>query len=495
MANKSYDYAQLEGIAQEMRANPDMVFYYQYQRPVSTLATGEVLDLAQEFGEPRTSGRGWPIDEQWITGAAIGAAAAGSKAIARVPFIAQIYSLEYIYNQAGKLRSMTGGQASMPFVFWIEGGSRARGLAGQHTDVGVEALYVNLPGIKVVTPSDAYDAKGLMVAAIRDPDPVVYIDYRDMRSGQQPDEAVVRQAGSDVTVVAWAPAVVDVRRALPELAEAGVSVEFIDPRSLKPLDVGTLVKSVRKTGRLLVVEHGHYVSHRGRARSAGHDRRSLSRRSRQGSGFEQLRRLPRGCVYDHRPADCRSMELAPRGSPGPPPRSGRGRTGGDFFVSRGQLQRQSSGAGGAPAFLGSGLHTVLGADIVVSRLALPAVLLASALTVACGGAGPASNAEPDTPPAPPSGPITLDMDAIFPPGEGRDLVLNNCQGCHVWVPIVILQMDESQWYRNSLDHRERVEGVSDEEFEVLYDYLVSTFTPDRPVPELPESLLEAWTSY
>ena len=270
MAKKSYDYAQLEGIAQEMRANPDMVFYYEYQRPVSTLPTGEVLDLAQEFGEPRTSGRGWPIDEQWITGAAIGAAAAGSKAIARVPFMAQIYSLEYIYNQAGKLRSMTGGQASMPFVFWVEGASRGRGLAGQHTDVGVEALYVNLPGIKVVVPSDAYDAKGLMVAAIRDPDPVVYIDYRDVRSGQQPDvpdeayevplgEAVVRQAGSDVTVVAWSPAVVDVRRALPELADAGVSVEFIDPRSLKPLDVDTLVKSVRKTGRLLVVEHGHYT--------------------------------------------------------------------------------------------------------------------------------------------------------------------------------------------------------------------------------------------
>jgi hypothetical protein len=131
----------------------------------------------------------------------------------------------------------------------------------------------------------------------------------------------------------------------------------------------------------------------------------------------------------------------------------------------------------------------------LALLALPAVLLASALTVVCGGSPPASNAEPDMPPAQGSGPITLDMDAIFPPGEGRDLVLNNCQGCHVWVPIVILQMDESQWYRNSTEHRERVEGVTDEEFEILYDYLVSTFTPDRPIPELPASLLESWTSY
>ena len=133
----------------------------------------------------------------------------------------------------------------------------------------------------------------------------------------------------------------------------------------------------------------------------------------------------------------------------------------------------------------------------LALVALPALLLASALTAACGESPPASTAEaePDTPPAQSSGPITLDMDEIFPPGEGRDLVLNNCQGCHVWVPIVILQMDESQWHRNSTEHRERGEGETDEEFEVLYDYLVSTFTPDRPVPELPESLLEAWTSY
>ncbi len=269
MAKKSYSYAELEAVAQEMRANPDMVFYYEYQRPVSTL-DGEVLDLVAEFGDVRTSGRGWPIDEQWIAGAAIGAAAAGSKAIARLPSMAQIYALEYVYNQAGKLRAMTGGQASMPFVLWVDGASRRRGSAGQHTDVGAEALYVNLPGIKVVVPSNAYDAKGLLTAAIRDPDPVVYIDYPDVRSGEQPDvpdeayeipfgEAVVRQQGRDLTLVAWAPATVDVRRALPEIAEAGISVEYIDPRSLKPLDVETLARSARKTRRLLVVEHGHYT--------------------------------------------------------------------------------------------------------------------------------------------------------------------------------------------------------------------------------------------
>jgi pyruvate dehydrogenase E1 component beta subunit len=271
MAKKSYNYAQLEAVALEMRASPDMVFYYEYQKPVTTSPGGEVLDLVREFGEIRTSGNGWPIDETWIVGAAIGAAAAGSKAIARLPAMAQIFALEYVYNQAGKLRSMTGGQANMPFVLWLDGAGRRRGSAGQHTDVGAEALYANLPGIKVVVPSNAYDAKGLLIAAIRDPDPVVYMDYPEVKSGDQPDvpdeayevplgQAAVRQKGRDLTLVAWAPATVDAQQALPELAAAGISVEYIDPRSLKPLDVNALIASARKTRRLLVVEHGHYTA-------------------------------------------------------------------------------------------------------------------------------------------------------------------------------------------------------------------------------------------
>jgi pyruvate dehydrogenase E1 component beta subunit len=270
MAKKPYNYAQLEAVALEMRADPEMVFFYEYQTPTATLPTGEVLDLVKEFGTLRTSGRGWPIDEQWIVGSAIGVAAAGSKAVARIPPMAPIYAIEFIQNQAGKIRSMTGGQASMPFVLWQESAGRQRGSAGQHTDVGLEALYVNLPGVKVVAPSNAYDAKGLMIAAIRDPDPVIYMDYGEVKSGEQPDvpdeayevplgKAVVRQQGHDLTLVAWAPATVDVKQALPELAKAGISVEFIDPRSLKPLDVETLVASARKTRRLLVVEHGHYT--------------------------------------------------------------------------------------------------------------------------------------------------------------------------------------------------------------------------------------------
>lgn len=271
MPKKSYSYAQLEAVAQEMRTHPDMVYLFEYANPVATLPTGEVINLVKEFGTRRTSGRGWAIDEQWIAGVAIGVAAAGSIAIARLPSMAAIYPIEYVYNQAGKLRSMTGGQASMPFVLWVDGAGRGRGSAGQHTDAGQEGLYANLPGIKVVVPSNAYDAKGLMIAAIRDPDPVVYYDYGEVRSGEQPDvpdeayevrlgEAATRQQGRDLTVVAWGPATIDVKRALPDLAKAGISVEFIDPRTIKPLDVDTLAASARKTRRLLVVEHSHYTN-------------------------------------------------------------------------------------------------------------------------------------------------------------------------------------------------------------------------------------------
>ncbi|MBM3729164.1 MAG: transketolase [Acidobacteria bacterium] len=271
MAKKPYAFAQLEAVALEMRRNQDMVFFYEYEVPVATSPTGEVLDLIKEFGKVRTSGRGWAIDETWLVGAAVGVAAAGSPAVVRLPSMTTLFGIEYVYNQAGKLRSMTGGQASMPFVLWQGGGGRTKGSAGQHTEVGQEGIYANLPGVKVVVPSNAYDAKGLLIAAIRDPDPVVYFDYSEVKSGEQPDvpddayevplgKGIVRQPGTDLTLVAWAPATVDVKRALPDIAKAGISVEYIDPRTLKPLDVDLLAASVRKTRRLLVVEHGHYTN-------------------------------------------------------------------------------------------------------------------------------------------------------------------------------------------------------------------------------------------
>ena len=89
----------------------------------------------------------------------------------------------------------------------------------------------------------------------------------------------------------------------------------------------------------------------------------------------------------------------------------------------------------------------------------------------------------------------VNLDEIFPPGEGRDLVLNNCQNCHTFVPIVVLQMDADAWTRNSIDHRDRVTSLTDEEFKTLYSYLRANFHPGRPVPTLPKALLDTWTSY
>ena len=286
MAKKSYVYAVLEAVAQEMQANPDMVYYYEEARTaffdpgqgsgrhrLAVWGKGTMpglLDPGQEFGDIRTSGRGWPIDETWIVGVTIGVAAAGAKAVARLPFMTNYFALEYIFSQAGKLRSMTGGQASMPLVLWLDGAARRSGGA-HHGDGGIESVYAQLPGLKVVAPSNAYDAKGLMITAIRDPDPVVFCDYTEVRTGAQPDvpdepyeiplgQAVIRQEGRQLTVAAWAPATLEIDKALPMLAEAGISAEFVDLRSLKPMDVDTLTASVRKTGRLLVVEHGCYTS-------------------------------------------------------------------------------------------------------------------------------------------------------------------------------------------------------------------------------------------
>lgn len=272
MPKKPYAYAILEGLAQEMRKDPNLCHCFEFAYPVATLPTGEVLNLIQEFGTPRTSGRwGWPIDEAWYAGWATGMGASGMPVVARIPYQAEVFCVEFIYNQIGKLRSMTGGQAGMPIVLWIGGAGRRQGLAGQHTDVGCEVMYAYMAGLKVVVPSNAYDAKGLMIAAIRDPDPVVFRDYSEVASGEQPDvpdeayevpigKAVVRQEGKDLTIVAWAPATVDVALALPNIAKAGISAEYIDPRTLKPLDVDTLVTSVKKTGRMLVVDHANYTA-------------------------------------------------------------------------------------------------------------------------------------------------------------------------------------------------------------------------------------------
>jgi mono/diheme cytochrome c family protein len=111
----------------------------------------------------------------------------------------------------------------------------------------------------------------------------------------------------------------------------------------------------------------------------------------------------------------------------------------------------------------------------------------AALAIACNsGSAPQSGS---------SEPVKVNLDEIFPPGPGRDLVLENCQNCHTFVPIVVLQMDKDAWHRNSLDHRERVTTLTDEQFKTVYEYLATNFGPHRPVPKLPKELLKTWTGY
>jgi hypothetical protein len=132
------------------------------------------------------------------------------------------------------------------------------------------------------------------------------------------------------------------------------------------------------------------------------------------------------------------------------------------------------------------------------RAGLAAVVSSAALLGGCRATrGPSDGHEAPNSPATSStrAEESVDINKIFPPGPGRELVLNNCTSCHTFVPIVILQMTREAWERNSRDHRDRVEGLSDSEFKVLYDYLVTNFNPDTPVPKLPKALLNTWTSY
>ena len=122
-------------------------------------------------------------------------------------------------------------------------------------------------------------------------------------------------------------------------------------------------------------------------------------------------------------------------------------------------------------------------------------LAAGVALAACGERSPGEESAGGTPPVQAVEARPFNIRDVFPEGPGRELVLDNCQSCHVLVPILILRMDEAAWYRNSLEHRERVEGLDDDDFEILYDYLSSTFTPDSPVPELPPALLDTWTTY
>lgn len=219
--------------------------------------------LLEKFGQERIIDT--PVSENAITGAAIGAAIAGMRPIIvhpRIDFM--MYALDPIINEAANWHYMYGGKSSAPVVIWgiiNRGGEQA----AQHSQA-LHALFAHIPGLKVVMPSTPYDAKGLMIAAIKDDNPVIYIDDRYLYKLEEdvPEEVysvpigkgVVRKEGKDITLVSVSYMVLESLKAAQELAKEGVDVELVDLRTVKPLDEALLLESVKKTGRLVIADGG-----------------------------------------------------------------------------------------------------------------------------------------------------------------------------------------------------------------------------------------------
>jgi len=223
-------------------------------------AFGVTLGLLQEFGEERVIDT--PISELTIAGAAIGAALVGLRPVGEIMFMDFItLASEQLVNQAAKIHFMFGGEASVPLVIRTPAGS-GTGAAAQHSQ-SLENWFVHTPGIKVVAPTSPYDVKGLLIAAIRDPNPVLFIEHKLLykTKGIVPEElyeiplgkAEIKRTGKDLTIIATTIMVKRALEAAEQLAQEGIEVEVVDPRTLKPLDKDTLIQSVIKTGKLLIV--------------------------------------------------------------------------------------------------------------------------------------------------------------------------------------------------------------------------------------------------
>jgi pyruvate dehydrogenase E1 component beta subunit len=219
--------------------------------------------LLQEFGEWRV--RDTPIAEEAIAGVAVGAAFVGMRPIAEMmTFNFSILALDQIVNHAAKYRYMSGGQIRCPMVMRGPSGAAAQ-VAAQHSQA-FESWYAHVPGLVVVMPSTPKDAKGLLKSAIRDDNPVIFMENEVLYNlkGEVPDEEFtiplglgeVKRVGKDVTIVAWSRSTQFALQAAELLAKDGVEAEVVDPRTLRPLDEESIFDSVRKTNRCVVVEEG-----------------------------------------------------------------------------------------------------------------------------------------------------------------------------------------------------------------------------------------------
>lgn len=263
-----------QGIREEMRRDPT-VFCIGEDIGIPGGFGGAftvTLGLSDEFGHERVLDT--PISELGLTGIAVGAAMAGLRPIADVQYADFLFlAMDQLANQAAKMTYMSGGTVKVPLVMRAPVGATARG--SQHAQ-SLEAFFCHIPGLKVVAPATAYDAKGLLKAAVRDDNPVIMFEHKLLYGskgaraekgalspvGEVPDEdyivpigqGIVRREGKDVTIVGKLLTVYRALAAAEELARGGIEAEVIDPRTLVPLDKELILASVRKTGRLVVVE-------------------------------------------------------------------------------------------------------------------------------------------------------------------------------------------------------------------------------------------------
>jgi acetoin:2,6-dichlorophenolindophenol oxidoreductase subunit beta len=256
----TYAEAVRDGMRQEMKRDP-RVYLIGEDVGIFGGCFGVSMGLLDEFGPERVIDT--PITEPSIVGHAVGAAAAGLRPIAEIMFIDFAgVCMDEIFNQAAKMRYMFGGKATVPMVIRTSCGG-GLSAAAQHSQC-MEAWFTHIPGIKTVMPGSADDAKGLMIAAIRDDNPVMYIEHKQLlftSAGEVPEgeylvplgKADVKREGSDVSIVTWSGMVPKALAAADLLAKEGINAEVVDLRTLVPLDKEAILKSVGKTGKVVIV--------------------------------------------------------------------------------------------------------------------------------------------------------------------------------------------------------------------------------------------------
>src|SRR5579864_4714813 len=250
-----------QALSEEMERDP---LTFVMGEDVILSAFGATKGLIDKFGPVRV--RNTPIAEAGFVGAAVGAAMAGTRPICEVEFASFFYcAFDQVCNQAAKLRYMSGGQATMPITFRAVYGAMG-GAAAQHSET-VYAQFLSVPGLKIVVPSGPSDVKGLLKSAVRDDNPVIVFEHgalgrlrEDIPAGDHLvplGKAAIKRPGDNVTLVAIGAMVPKALKVAEQLAKENISVEVVDPRTLIPLDEETILASVEKTNRVVVVDEGH----------------------------------------------------------------------------------------------------------------------------------------------------------------------------------------------------------------------------------------------